>query len=219
MDEIKAISLDELRPIIEERYPSVTFFDWFGKEIAVRRTISLSEMMEFVDAVADACVDENGEYYPQFRFGIFRVYMVMYYTNIALDGDLNDRYMFVYSSPLFDAIMEHIDGGQINSIQVAIDNKIRYITDVNIRKFNDGVKEMLNVVGSLKSSFSGITAEELSGALKALSNMETVDEAKLVQAVADIKSKKKPTRKTAKKPTKAASDSVPHLVEVKDGND
>ena len=201
MSEITAITSEELKQAAGDVYPDMIAVEYCGREIMVRRTIGMSEMLEFVDAVAGACVDESGDYYPQFRDCMFRLYTIMYYTNIAPAGDLQEQYAFVYGTPLFDTIVNTVDSDQLNDIKSAINAKINYSVNANIRKFNAGMEQLLSFAQALNNSFGDISKDELSGAIKALSTVEKVDEQKLVDAImASKKTSKKPLKRQTKKP-------------------
>lgn len=203
MDDITAIASTDLQEVKDDWFPKLIAVNWHGKEIYVRNAISLNEMLGFVDAVVDACIDESGEYFPQFRDCMFRIYTIIYYTNIALDGDLTARYEFVYGSDLFDEVVNNIDAGQLDDIKKTINAKISYAVNANIRKFNDGIKQLIGVADSIKAAFGDVSQEEITSVIHTLSKVESVDEAKLAQAVVEAQNatKKKQNKRRPGKPS------------------
>ena len=218
MSEITAITSADLQETKETEFPKVVTVDWHGKEIYVRSTIGLDEMLEFVDAVVDACMDEAGTYFPQFRDCMFRLYTIMYYTNIAPSGDLKDQYDFVYGSDLFDTVVYNIDAGQLNDIKSAINARINYAVNVNIRKFNDGIKQLVGMAEGINSAFGDVSKEEMASVLKALSQIKNVDEGKLAQAVVEAQNGTK-KKQNKRKPRSQPKTKTVHEVTADDATE
>ena len=135
------------------------------QEITVKRCISFDEFVEAVERIAGNCVDkESGEA----EFSVFdfmrRVVLVEYYTDVKLPDSADVAYRLVYETDICDVIAEHGNMEQINEIELAAKEDIRFrfskvnSTSVMLSKAMDGASEVFKGFGD---KLGGIDIEDV----------------------------------------------------------
>ena len=65
-------------------------------DIEITKTISLPSMIEFVENVAESCVDmESGEYTPQVRDFAIKKELLTKYANFTMPTNIEKQYEFI----------------------------------------------------------------------------------------------------------------------------
>ena len=182
----KKISITTLEKAMAADYIPTATFEWRGVEITVNKTLSLEDMMVFVNNVTSLCFKESdGTYLPEIKDCIIKSCIVELYTNLTLPSNISRKYDLLYRTDIVSAIVQHVNQVQLHDILEAIDCKIDNMAQANIEVTNRQIAELYTTFNSLQERiegiFSGVTQEDLTNLVSAMSN-GAIDEEKLVQA-------------------------------------
>ena len=186
----KSVSFSTFKAAAARDYKGIAIVSWNNIEIEIKRHLSLLEVLNFVDLVTKAAFDEDAAYMPERIDAAILACTIEFYTNINLGKDPFEAYDAIYRSGLLYMIMENIDQDQYDRIIRAAVKKIDNTANANIQAVTKQITELgaafENVESSIASLVDGITPDELRGMIGALSS-GTIDEKKLVEAIADRK--------------------------------
>lgn len=186
MSKMTITKLEEYAKMNDEpRESTIDVLGMEGIEVKVRHRLSLEEMCAFVDGVCDACVDDDGEYYPELYQLAMDESMVRYYTDCKLPDDASRVYtLLLASGNLLAEIRCNIDAHQFLSMRDAIRNKIeRKLRMAESSAALSTQKLLLRIeeIGDkLEGVFSGVDSNALNGVVEKLGSM---DEGTLVKAM------------------------------------
>ena len=186
------VSVKEWEKATKDNFPASVTEQWFGIPITIRYTISLGEMLEFVDGVVASCFDDERGYIPEIWDFAFYNNILDYYTNITLPQDIGKKYELIYGSNIIEFVKEHISEQQWFDIENSICSKVRYIKESNIKgiekeavRLLDAFEELQKLAGNM---FEGVGENDVRNLVQALSEHGTLDEEKIVKAILDNKS-------------------------------
>ena len=162
-------------------------FIWNGIEIKVKRYLNIYEMKILFDSILSRCfsVDE-GAYQPEYRDFAERASTVAIYSDLRMPDGVEDQFDLMYKTDLYYSISERIDPIQRGAVLDAIDEKIKETVDYRANQVIKNSEEVLSSVSDLVNNFNemfdGVTPNELSGVIKAISE-NGIDEKAIVDAV------------------------------------
>lgn len=178
--------------VMDALFQNKETIDWNGISISVSKTIPLSDTLDFVKSVVDSCFDDSGVYTPELKDFAFRVNAVRKYTDITLPADASKQYELLYRTNLYGVIMNAIDDGQISVICQAIDEKIVYECDTQMRDLRVRLEKMIESLGVVADNamamFGGIDQNDMENLVKAVSSGK-LDESAVVRAYLDQEKK------------------------------
>jgi len=182
----KKISINALENATKENYSPATTVDWCGLGVVIKRNLTLSEMLIFVDSAVKACFSEPvGVYMPELKDYAIRAMAIELYTNLSTPSDLHKKYDLLYSSDIWHTVLSNIDKDQFNEMLTAIDAKIENIANANVSLINKQVSDLYssieNIQTQLSSLFDGIGADDVRNLVGAIAN-GGIDEEKLIKA-------------------------------------
>lgn len=191
--EIKRISVNAIERIIEaSTEPGLVEVNWHGETITVKCRLGLTDMMRFVDTVSNNSFLDDGTYYPEVEGFARRCAILEVYGNLRLPQNIEQRYKFVYSnvvSEAIDMILSNVDQNQYAEILDAIQDKIDYRVNTEMEKANRRVEEIARSLTDLenvfKDMFDGMSPDDVKSLIGALAH--GVDEKKIVDAIMDKK--------------------------------
>lgn len=186
MAKTKKISINAFDKIIENTYTPTETVEWNGIEITIKNTLSLTEMMAFVDSVTKSCfTSDNGTYLPEVKDFAIKSCVLEMYANFAMPSNIEHRYKLIYCSDAISTVLQHINNQQFSEITQAIDDKVSHIAQANIemvnRQANDLYASFDNLQKQLAEVFSGVGSDDMSKLVGAISKGK-LNEEKLVQA-------------------------------------
>ena len=186
----KRISVNAFERVMKKDFENTEVFDWHGVEVTVRRTIPFREVLEFVGSAAESCfTSDTGDYVPEAKDFAIYSNVLERYANFTMPEKLDAQYELIYGTDAFEAVREHIDQAQLNSICRAIDEKVRYRTQTNIeavqKQFDELSAVCERIQERLSETFNGVNKEDIHALLRALGE-RGFDEEKLVRAYTDI---------------------------------
>ena len=186
----KRVSVNAFETVMKRDFENTETFDWHGVEVTVRRVLPLREVLAFVNSAANSCfTSDTGDYVPEARDFAIYSNVLERYAYFTMPANMEKQYELIYGTDAFEAVREHIDPAQFQSICRAIDEKVRYRTQTNIEGVQKQIDELSAVCGRiqerLSEAFDGVSKEDIGTLVKALGE-HGIDEEKLVKAYTDI---------------------------------
>lgn len=180
------ISIDEFKNVVAENFEPVVEVDWRGLTLQIQKSLSLEEMLTFVNDVVSSCFAANtNEYLPEIKDFSTRCCILENYAGFVLPNSIGEKYDIVYSSDIVSFIVQYVEHGQFNAMLAAIDHKIEHQAQNNIEALNKQMNEIISGFDTLEKNLSGIFGgvddETISKIATAISN-GSFDENKLVKA-------------------------------------
>lgn len=182
----KKISVSTFDKIMRDTSTPVETVEWNGIEITIKKTLSLREMLAFVDSVTKSCfMSDTGAYLPEVETFVIKCCVLEMYANFTLPSNVEHKYDLIYNTDAFDVVIEHINMKQFNEIVDAISAKVENMAQANIETINTQMQEICLAFNNLQKQvddiFSGFNAEDMSKFMGAIADGK-LDEGKLVQA-------------------------------------
>lgn len=95
----------------------------------VKSFVEFERMCECVWTAANNCFDEDGRYMaPAYELAV-RQALARAFTDVELPKDTAELYQFVFTSGIYEAVIENGNRAQIDSIIAAIDSEIELRID------------------------------------------------------------------------------------------
>ena len=162
-------------------------------EVTIRKTISFSEMMAFVESVVSSCfLGENGEYSPEARHITTYANLVKRYTDMELPDTTNEIYRVIHETGIVRTILENIDREQFDEIEYIISEKVKYLNLVHTNEIMSSMRKMQEQVQKVADAVSGLlddsVKEDLMLAIQNLSASGITKE-DIVKSVLEIREK------------------------------
>lgn len=183
----KRISINALEKVMKETYDNTHMLDWHGLEVTIKKTLSLKEMLEFVNSVVNSCFsnDEISVYNPEVKDFAIKISILQKYTNFTLPKNSETKYELLYKTDVIPCVLKCINAEQFFEICTSIDKKIENVAQANIEAVNKQMVELMSAFENLQTQmgelFDGVENSDMPALLKALSG-GTLDEDKFVQA-------------------------------------
>lgn len=187
----KRITINAFEKVMKENYQPVVEVEWNGLAIEIKRTLSLQEVIHFVEGVVDACFDEEtGDYLPEVKDFLIKYFVLEKYANFTMPSNTNNMYDLIYCTDAFVTVCGYINTEQFSEICAAIDEKLDYKTNASVEAMNKQMATVFNsfedIEKNLSQLFSSVDNESLAKLIEALGNGK-IDEAKLVKAYTEAK--------------------------------
>jgi len=183
---IKKVSIAAMDRVAKEHFPDVVTEYWFDNEVVIKRTLSLAEMLTFVDSVVSNCYYDVGGYMPEVKDFVIKSNILTKYANFNLPDNLEHCYALVYGTDAVDVVLKHVSQAQLQDILNAIECKIEYLCDSNISAIEQQMREVAASFGDMQKKteevFSNIGTEDIEKLVRAININGNVDEEKLVNA-------------------------------------
>lgn len=184
----KRISISVMDKIIKEHFENATTEQWYGIEVQIKKTLSFTEMMEFVNDVVLSCFQEDGGFVPEVMDFAIRSNILSKYANFSLPDKLEHRYEIIYMTDIIDLVCSRINGAQLNEIVASINRKVEFLCDSNAlmikRQVNDLISAFNDLQARTEGMFNGISSDDIAKLANVLSSGE-LDEGKIVEAYLD----------------------------------
>ena len=181
----KRISISTLDQIMKEYYSNTKNAEWNGVTFMVKVSLSLQEMLEFVNDVVGSCFQDDHGFMPEIMDFAIRSNLVIRYSNFSLPDNLNHRYELLYNTDLVDCISEHINGEQLRDMINSARRKIDYLCAANVADIQNNLSKLTgtfqNLQDGMEKVFSGISPEDVANIAHAIGSGE-LSEDKIVAA-------------------------------------
>ena len=187
--DIEKVSINKFELALnQENIVTETLVDTSDVSIQIKKTITLPEMMGFVQEVVEACIDGGtGEYIPEAYDFAIRSAVLTHYANFAMPANLEKQYWLVYNTRAFQQVIGHINEYQFNDIIRAIDRKIKYMLDVMsssaVSKINEVIDKFNDIAETGEKVFGGATADDMAGFMRGIAKLKDVKEEDIAKAI------------------------------------
>ena len=186
MAKTKKISINTFDKIVAENYTPTENLQWHGVELAIKKTLTLKEVMTFVNTVVKGCfTTDDASYIPEVKDFFIKCCIVDMYTNLSLPDNSEHKYNLIYCSDIIESVLPHVNGQQFNEMCQAINDKLDNLAQANIemvhRQMNDLYTAFDNLQKQFSGVFEGINADDVSKLVNAITDNK-LDEEKLVKA-------------------------------------
>lgn len=195
--DIKRVSINKFEQALNtENIITETLVDTEDVTIQIKKTITLPEMMLFVQEVIEACIDgENGEYIPEAYDFAVRSAVLTRYANFAMPANLDKQYWLVYNTRAFQQVINHINEYQFNDIIRAIDRKIKYMLDVMssaaVSKIHEVIDKFNDIAETGEKVFGGASADEMANFVNGVAKLKDMKEEDIAKVILDSKAGEK----------------------------
>lgn len=158
----------------------------------IKRTISLTEMMAFVQDVVESCIDgETGDYIPEAYDFAIRTAVLTHYANFAMPSSLEKQYWLIYNTSAFQQTINNINEQQFSDIIRAIDRKIKYMVDIMsstaISKIYEVINKFNDIAATGEKIFSDASTDDMSNFIKGVSRLNNLTQEDIAKAILDMK--------------------------------
>lgn len=125
------INKKTIKKIIENNYSQAVVEIGEGLSLKVKRTLSLTDAVSFVSNIVDMCIDKAELDYMAFAFDIAnREGVLKLYAGITLSNNLEADYDVLYSTGIYEKVLEHIDRKQYDILLDAANSQVKYYRDL-----------------------------------------------------------------------------------------
>lgn len=184
----RRISINAMDSIMKTQYENITTECWNEIDITIKRTISLGDMLSFVNDVVASCFQDNGEFMPEVLDFAIRSNIILKYSNVSLPDNLEHRYAILYCTDIVNFIRGHAGQEQVDEIINAIHRKVDYLCNTNVRAIQSKLNELISAFDNLQSKtadvFNNISSDDVAKLASILSSGELSEE-KIVAAYMD----------------------------------
>ena len=159
-----------------------------GVNIEIIKSISLQSMIEFVENVAESCVDmESGEYTPQVKDFAIKRELLTKYANFTMPTNIEKQYEFIYGTDVVNTVIQNINQLQFQEIIISIDKKIQFMLDCVTSISASNTVKLVNKLDSVTEQnaalFDSINGDDITNVLANINTIANMDEEKLARAV------------------------------------
>lgn len=146
----KEISISSFDKIAQEHFPATITTTWFAHELIIKSTLSLPDMLTFVNDVVSSCFSEDGEYMPEVKDFAIKSNILSKYANIVLPDDLELRYGMTYATDAAEIILNHVNHAQFAAILQSIDEKITYLSNSHLSALENQMEKFISTFANLE---------------------------------------------------------------------
>lgn len=186
----KKVSIALFDKIAKEHFQNESVIQWHEAEVRVKRTLSLTEMLAFVDDVIGSCFHDELGFMPEVKDFAIKSNILTRYANFSVPDNLEHRYQMVYGTDAVDAVCAVIDTTQLQEIVNSINSKIRFLCDSKANLIQERINAVLETMeemsNSTKDIFGGLTQDDMKALMGAISE-GSLDENKIVEAYMERK--------------------------------
>jgi len=121
------ITVSQLRNVHKDTYQPTKTVGWNGLKVVIKKQLSLGEMIGFIQGVVDVCFNaETGAYFPEVKNHAIKMMTLQNYANFNMPKKAAEQFVLVNQTDAFEAVKQHIDKEQFDTIVEAIDQRIEY---------------------------------------------------------------------------------------------
>lgn len=186
----KKVSIALFDKIAKEHFQNENVIQWHEAEVRVKRTLSLTEMLSFVNDVVESCFHDKMGYMPEVKDFAIKSNILIRYANFSMPDNLEHRYQMIYGTDAVDAVCAAIDTTQLQEIVNSINSKIRFLCDSKATLVQERINSVLDVMEDMRDNtkdiFDGLSQDDVNALMGAISQ-HGFDEGKIVEAYLERK--------------------------------
>lgn len=185
------VSITKWEKMLSENVSEVPVVGLDGVNMRVKHTLSLQEMMQFVEDVVSSCVDpEDGMFRPELRGFAIKYALVSYYTNFNTPSDMSKLYDLLYRTDVPKQILCFIDKEQYKEMLLGIDKRVshtvRMLQSQAALEASNAVERMSAMVSQVESVFNGVDIDKVNQAMDGVYAIRNMNEENIARAVVDL---------------------------------
>lgn len=119
----KRISITALDKIMKEKFDNQVVDTWNDIEVVMKRNLSITETLEFVNDVVMSCFSDSNGFVPEVMDFAIKSNILSKYANFSLPDKLEHRHEIIYRTDAVFFVCEHINMEQLREITASIDKK------------------------------------------------------------------------------------------------
>ena len=181
----KRISINTVDRIVKEKFDNRVVDTWYDIEVVMKRNLSMTETLEFVNDVVMSCFSDSNGFVPEVVDFATKSNILSKYANFSLPDNLEHRHKIIYQTDAVQFVCSHINRAQLREIMASIDKKIAYLCNTNIMDIQKRMTELVDAFEKMQEStanmFTNITPDDMTNVIGAL-DKGGFSEDKLVQA-------------------------------------
>lgn len=189
----KKVSINTIDNTMSEHFQNCVSEQWHGVELKMTQTLSLKDMLAFVNDVVNSCFQKDGSFVPEILDFAVRSNIISRYTNVSLPDNLEHRYDILYKTDLVKFVSKHINNEQESEILDAIKAKLTYLCNTNTMSVQNRLNNLVAAFEELQKKtealFDGVSPDDVSKLIGAVGS-SGLNEDRLVEAY--LKQKNKP---------------------------
>lgn len=186
----KKVSIALFDKIAKEHFKNEDVIQWHEAEVRVKRTLSLTAMLEFVDDVVGSCFHDGMGYMPEVKDFAIKSNILTRYANFSMPDNLEHRYQMVYGTDAVDAVCAVIDTMQLQEIVNSINSKIHFLCDSKANLIQERINSVLETMEEMRDNtkdiFGGLSQDDLKALMSAITE-HGLSEQKIVEAYMEQK--------------------------------
>lgn len=186
----KKVSIALFDKIAKAHFQNENVIQWHEAEVRVKRTLSLAEMLSFVDDVVGSCFHDQAGYMPEVKDFAIKSNILTRYANFSMPDNLEHRYQMVYGTDAVDTVCSAIDTVQLQEIVNSINSKIRFLCDSKANLIQERINSVLETMEEMRDNtkdiFGGLTQDDLKALMGAITE-HGLSEEKIVEAYMEQK--------------------------------
>lgn len=186
------ISINKLESILKENVVEVPMVGNEEVTIRIKKTLSLDEMLQFVEDVVSSCVDpDDTRFIPEVKDFAVRKGVMSVYANFNMPDSVEKQYDLLYRTDVFFQVFRYVNQEQFRSILDSIDSRIDY--ELGLRKAAAAnsvavlVSRVEALIEQMESAFGNVEGGELNDFIKNISGMGSLSEEGLARAVLNLR--------------------------------
>ena len=181
----KKVSISMFDKIAKEHFKNEDVIQWHEVDVRVKRTLSLTEMLSFVDDVVESCFHDRLGYMPEVKDFAIKSNILTRYANFSMPDNLAHRYQMVYGTDAVDVVCSAIDTVQLQEIVDSINRKIRFLCDSKANLIQERINSVLEAMEEMRDNtkdiFDGLSKDDMKALMGAITN-HGLSEKKIVEA-------------------------------------
>lgn len=181
----KKVPINYLDKILKEEYCNTIITEWHDVEVTIKKTLSLKEVLEFVNDVVMSCFHDKGGFMPEVADFAIKSNILSRYANFSLPDKLEHRYELIYCTDAVEFVCKHINDEQFGEITSSIHKKISYLCNTNVMSFQKQMMDLVSLFEGMQQKsadmFSNLTADDIAKVASAVEDGKLSEET-LVEA-------------------------------------
>lgn len=187
MAKVDKVSVGSIDNIIKETYTATVTEEWNGINVTITKTLSLRDMIAFVDNVVKSCFRQGtNEYMPEIKDFAIKSNILERYANFRMPSNIEHQYDIIYHTDVIDFVLKYVNIQQFREIQIAIDKKIDVLAEMNVQMVYKKIDDMVNAFEDfqrkMENTIGGVTKDDMAKVMSAISDGGVFDQGKLVEA-------------------------------------
>lgn len=185
------ISINKWEKLLDDNRVVVPLEGAEDIEIVIKPTLSLTEVLQFVEDVVSVCVNAGtGAYTPEVKDFMTKAELLTMYANFNMPSSVEKQYDLIYRTGVLETVEKYINWDQYAEICRAIEDRINHelsmMENSLTAQMHDLASRLDSFTQNMEQMYQGVDDKEVAAVMKKIAGMGRLDERELVQAVFDV---------------------------------